>query len=80
MPHKEVSGWQPVHPVWLQSPPPRATSLDCMPQAWQPNLTAGLPHLPEFQRDTITPEETRLVSLTPNRTRRRKGYAAVLDN
>lgn len=43
-----------------------------MPQDWQPNLTAGLSHLPKFQRDTITPEETCLVSLAPNRTRRWK--------
>jgi hypothetical protein len=72
MPHKEVPGWQPVHPVWQQSPPPHTTSLACMPQDWQPNLTAGLSHLPKFQRDTITPEETCLVSLAPNRTRRWK--------
>lgn len=70
VPHKEVPGWQPVHLVWLQSPPPHTTSLDCMPQDWQPYLTAGLSHLPEFQRDAITPEETCLVSLAPNRTRR----------
>lgn len=65
VPHKEVPGWQPVHRVWLQSPPPHTTSLDCMPY-----LTAGLSHLPEFQRDAITPEETCLVSFAPNRTRR----------
>lgn len=72
MPHKEVSGWQPVHLVWVPSPPPHTASLDRVPQGWEPNLTAGLPHLPEFQRDAITPEETCLVSLAPNRTRRWK--------
>lgn len=52
--HTEKSYCQPVHPVWPHAPPLTPPVWPAQPQGQQPDLTAALPHLPEFQRGAVT--------------------------
>lgn len=52
--HTEKSYCQPVHPVWPHAPPLTPPARPAQPQGQQPDLTAALPHLPEFQRGAVT--------------------------
>lgn len=50
----EESRCQPAHPVWPHAPPLTPPAWTAQPQGQQPDLTAALPHLPEFQRAFVT--------------------------
>lgn len=45
---------QPAHPVWPRAPPLTPPAWTAQPRGQQPDLTAALPHLPEFQKGVVT--------------------------